>query len=116
MDKLEEALCRLERAVARLEATASVERPTPGLPGARSNDDPELRAIAGELTAVFNSAILEEYRDVLSRKELSLPVDRVSELIDTLELIGFHLTTLPWPESLPDPDVTVGPLPEVADA
>jgi hypothetical protein len=57
MDKLEEALARLERAVARLEAAASGERPDPGLPSARPIDDPELRAITGEIAARVDGAL-----------------------------------------------------------
>jgi hypothetical protein len=57
MDKLEEALARLERAVARLEAAASAERPATGLPSARQNDDPELRAIASEIAARVDGAL-----------------------------------------------------------
>jgi hypothetical protein len=57
MDKLEEALVRLERAVARLEAVASAERPDPGLPGARQIDYPELREIAGEIAARVDGAL-----------------------------------------------------------
>jgi putative PIN family toxin of toxin-antitoxin system len=60
--------------------------------------------IAGALTPVFDSAILAEYRDVLSRVELALPVDRVLELIDAIESLGIPVTTTPWPERLPDPD------------
>jgi hypothetical protein len=58
MDKLGEALARLERAVARLEAAvASAERPDPGSPGARHIDDPELREIAGEVAARVDGAL-----------------------------------------------------------
>ena len=57
MDKLEEALARLERAVTRLEAAASAERPDPSLSGARPVDDPELRAIAGEIAARVDGAL-----------------------------------------------------------
>ena len=56
MDKLEEALVRLERAVARLEA-ASAERPDPGSSSARKIDDPELREIAGEIAARVDGAL-----------------------------------------------------------
>jgi hypothetical protein len=57
MDRLEEALARLERAVARLEAAASAERSAPGLPVSRHIDDPELRAIAGEIAARVDGAL-----------------------------------------------------------
>jgi hypothetical protein len=57
MDKLEEALARLERAVARLEAVASAERPDPGFSSARQIDDPELSEIAGEIAARVDGAL-----------------------------------------------------------
>jgi hypothetical protein len=58
MDKLGEALARLERAVARLEAAvASSEPPDPGSLSARQIDDPELREIAGEITARVDGAL-----------------------------------------------------------
>src|SRR5882672_9456578 len=56
MDKLEEALARLERAVALLEA-ASAERPDPRSSSARQIDDPELREIAGEIAARVDGAL-----------------------------------------------------------
>ena len=57
MDRLEEALARLGRAVARLEAAVSAERSDPGLPSARKIDDPELREIAGEIAARVDGAL-----------------------------------------------------------
>src|SRR5262249_50053719 len=57
MDKLQEALARLERAVARLEAAASAERPAPVSPGPRPLDNPELRAIAGEIATRVDGAL-----------------------------------------------------------
>ncbi len=57
MDKLEEALARLERAVARLEAAARAERPDVGLLGARETDNPELRAIAGKIAVRVDDAL-----------------------------------------------------------
>ena len=60
--------------------------------------------IAGERSPVFDSTILEEYRDVLLRPELSLSPSRVAELVDAIEGCGTHLTVPPWPGELPDPD------------
>jgi hypothetical protein len=57
MDKLEEALARLERAVAQLEAAASGERRDRGSPSARQIDDSELREIAGEIAARVDGAL-----------------------------------------------------------
>jgi len=57
MGKLEEALARLERAVARLEAAARAERPDVGLLGARETDNPELRAVAGKIAVRVDDAL-----------------------------------------------------------
>jgi hypothetical protein len=57
MDKLEEALARLEIAVARLEAAASGDRPDPRLSGARQIDDAELREIGQEIAARVDGAL-----------------------------------------------------------
>ena len=57
MDKLGEALARLERAVARLEAAVASEPPDPGSLSARQIDDPELREIAGEIAARVDGAL-----------------------------------------------------------
>ena len=57
MDRLEEALARLERAVARLEAAAGAGRTDAGLLGPREPDNPELRAVAGEIAARVDDAL-----------------------------------------------------------
>ena len=57
MDKLQEALTRLEGAVARLEAAASPERPAPVLPSPPHIDDAELGAIATEIAARIDGAL-----------------------------------------------------------
>ncbi|HWZ67319.1 MAG TPA: hypothetical protein VNW89_05805 [Stellaceae bacterium] len=57
MDKLGEALARLERAVARLEAAASAEPQDSGSLSTRQIDDPELREIAGEIAARVDGAL-----------------------------------------------------------
>jgi hypothetical protein len=57
MDKLGEALARLERAVARLEAAASAEQQDSGSLSTRQIDDPELREIAGEIAARVDGAL-----------------------------------------------------------
>jgi hypothetical protein len=57
MDRLEEALARLNRAVARLEGAASTERPAPGLPSVCQIDNPELKEIAGEIAARVDGAL-----------------------------------------------------------
>jgi hypothetical protein len=57
VDKLEEALARLERAVARLEAAAGTEPPDVRLLGARETDNPEVRAIAGKIAIRVDDAL-----------------------------------------------------------
>jgi hypothetical protein len=57
MDKLGEALARLERAVARLEAAVASEPPDPGSLSARQIDDPELRAITAEIAMRVDGAL-----------------------------------------------------------
>ena len=55
MDKLEQAIARLDRAVARLEA-AGGERSEVPLP-AREIDGPEVRKIAGQIAARIDDAL-----------------------------------------------------------
>ena len=57
MDKLGEALARLERAVARLEAAVASEPPDPGSLSARQIDDPELTAITAEIAMRVDGAL-----------------------------------------------------------
>jgi hypothetical protein len=57
VNKLEEALARLERAVARLEAAAGAERPDIRLLDAREIDNPELRAVAGKIAVRVDDAL-----------------------------------------------------------
>jgi hypothetical protein len=57
MGKLEEALARLEQAVARLEAAAGAERRDAGLSDARETDNPELRAVAGQISVRVDDAL-----------------------------------------------------------
>jgi putative PIN family toxin of toxin-antitoxin system len=60
--------------------------------------------LAGEFVPVFDTAILDEYRDVLKRRELALSSSLVAELIEAIENGGTHLTVPPWPKDLPDAD------------
>jgi hypothetical protein len=55
MDQLEAAIARLERAVTRLEAAAEAARFNPL--AVREADDPQLRAVAGEITGRLETAV-----------------------------------------------------------
>jgi hypothetical protein len=57
MSEFEEALARLERAVARLEAVTSGKSWEPRWSGAREIDDAEFREIAGEIAARVDAAL-----------------------------------------------------------
>lgn len=59
---------------------------------------------AGELAAVFDARILDEYRGVLRRPQLGLPESAVETFLAYVEKSGLELTALPWPHRLPDPD------------
>jgi hypothetical protein len=58
MDKLGEALARLERAVARLDAAVASAEPSDARSlSVRQIDDPELREIAGEIAVRVDGAL-----------------------------------------------------------
>ncbi|MGH7806011.1 MAG: putative toxin-antitoxin system toxin component, PIN family [Candidatus Binatia bacterium] len=59
---------------------------------------------AQELSIVYDSRILAEYREVLARPELSLNPDRAKQLLSIIEDRGTLLTPLPRPHELPDRD------------
>jgi len=52
----------------------------------------------------LNESIVVEYRDVLARPRLALPVSAVANLLLLLESVGEHIPTGPYSVSLPDPD------------
>jgi len=56
MDKLVEAIARLERAVARLEAAAA-RRSDLAASGGRETDDPRLKAVAAEIATRVEAAV-----------------------------------------------------------
>jgi predicted nucleic acid-binding protein len=59
---------------------------------------------AHELSLVYDSRILAEYRDVLARPELALNPERVKRLLETVADQGIPVSPLPWPHALPDRD------------
>ena len=58
----------------------------------------------GELAAVYDTRILAEYRDVLTRSRLNLDATRVQLLLDVTQDTGIPITPMPWQAPLPDPD------------
>lgn len=62
-------------------------------------------ALAGEFDLVFDMAVRCEYEEVLARKELGLPSDRVDDLLSAIDHFSFEVVAAaPWPVGLPDPD------------
>lgn len=59
---------------------------------------------AGELVAVYDSRIMAEYREVLTRPGLKLNAVRVKQLLAVIQSMGVPVTPLPWQVALPDPD------------
>lgn len=61
--------------------------------------------LAGDLTLVFDSAIRDEYEDVLRRQEFGFPVTSVDQLLAALDRFGLLVSAVPpSPHRLPDPD------------
>ena len=62
-------------------------------------------ALAGDIELVLDMAIRQEYAEVLRRRELGLPLDRVNDLLAVIDEFGFPAVAVPpWPVALPDPD------------
>lgn len=59
---------------------------------------------AAELALVFDTRILSEYREVLTRSRLNLHAARVDVLLDSICATGIPVTPMPWQVPLPDPD------------
>jgi putative PIN family toxin of toxin-antitoxin system len=79
--------------------------------GVLSADGPPARIVeatlAGHIVAVVSPAILDEYEDVLRRRELSLPGDDVTAILAYLRLPGAHVMHADPAEVqrvCPDPD------------
>jgi len=61
--------------------------------------------MTGDLTLAFDSAIREEYEDVLRREEFGFPPSDVEHLLAALDRFGLLVpAVLPPPSPLPDPD------------
>jgi putative PIN family toxin of toxin-antitoxin system len=61
--------------------------------------------LAGELEPAFDSAIRQEYEEVLRRPEFQFPSARIDDILAALDQFGFVVAAPPpWPSALPDPD------------
>ena len=59
---------------------------------------------SGAHRVCFDGRILAEYRDVLTRPRLSLPLDSVETVLTRLSTNGLRLAATPLEAKLPDPD------------
>jgi putative PIN family toxin of toxin-antitoxin system len=57
---------------------------------------------AGEIAAVYDARILAEYREVLVRPRLRLPVAAIDSFLAYLERRGLAVVAPPWPHRLTD--------------
>lgn len=63
--------------------------------------------ISGIIVPLFNEEILEEYGDVLSRKEFGFSVEDIGKLLNFIAQNGLLLEKTAVQETLPDPDDAV---------
>ena len=57
----------------------------------------------GPIIPVYNSDILKEYREVLSRPKFHLTKDIVDSVVDTIQNRGIHIEAEKLDITLPDP-------------
>ena len=60
------------------------------------------RLFSGEITPLFSSEILEEYREVLARKKFHFSETLVTTMLDTIEKYGVRIGPSPSGAALPD--------------
>lgn len=60
------------------------------------------KIISGEITPVFSTEILKEYREVLSRKKFNFSYESVDYLLYAIERYGILVNPSPINEILPD--------------
>lgn len=72
----------------------------------RNNDSPTVQVIgkvlSGEITPVFSSEILAEYREVLSRRKFNFSHETVDYFLSAIEHFGILVYPSPTGEILPD--------------
>ncbi|MGN0847667.1 MAG: putative toxin-antitoxin system toxin component, PIN family [Kiritimatiellia bacterium] len=59
-------------------------------------------AMNGAIVPLYNSAILAEYREVLTRPRFGFSARLIAEIVAAIELNGLDLEAEPWPDGLPD--------------
>lgn len=59
-------------------------------------------AMDGRIVPLYNDAILDEYREVLSRPRFGFSVERVDAIVNAIETTGLDLESLTWSGNLPD--------------
>lgn len=60
--------------------------------------------ISGDIVPLYNDGIIEEYRDVLSRKKFHLTNSEVNDTIDYFLSKGLYMDRIPFKETMPDED------------
>ena len=60
--------------------------------------------LAGDLQAVYNAAIMDEYAEVLQRADFAIDPHRVCALLQCVESDGWCVVSPPWSHVLPDSD------------
>lgn len=61
--------------------------------------------LAGHHRVLYDDRIMEEYEEVLSRRELEIEADQIKTILGCLRLLGESLTAVPLMDSpLPDQD------------
>ena len=72
----------------------------------KNNDSATVQVVEkvlwGEITPVFSSEILKEYREVLSRKKFNFSNETVDYFLSAIEHFGILVTPSPMGEILPD--------------
>jgi putative PIN family toxin of toxin-antitoxin system len=58
----------------------------------------------GELVALYDERIIEEYREVLARPRLKIPPEQASAILDFIVAEGLAVANAKFEEPLPDPD------------
>lgn len=62
-------------------------------------------ALEGRIEPVFDLTILQEYEEVLHRRELGFSAELIEGLLAAFDNFGFRITGAPpWSAELPDPD------------
>ena len=66
-----------------------------------------MAALQGKMTPVYNDEIIEEYKEVLSRKKFNIPISLVKSAVDRILLNGMRGDRIQSDDLFPDPDDVV---------